>query len=93
MCGGGGWALVPHYHADGVWYSSHRDLDGFVACHACIASVLPVQTLLQPRDYLNAWQLVIALGLLMVGSVASGLMGKLTMVARPLLLHQWVRLP
>ena len=49
--------------------------------YACIASVLPVQTLLQPRDYLNAWQLVIALGLLMVGAVVSGVMGKLTMVA------------
>lgn len=49
--------------------------------YACIASVLPVQTLLQPRDYLNAWQLVIALGLLMVGAVGCGLMGKLTMVA------------
>ena len=49
--------------------------------YACIASILPVQTLLQPRDYLNAWQLVIALGLLMMGAVASGIMGKLTMVA------------
>jgi carbon starvation protein len=49
--------------------------------YACIASILPVQTLLQPRDYLNAWQLVIALGLLMMGALASGVMGKLIMVA------------
>ena len=32
-----------------------------------IASVLPVQTLLQPRDYINALQLVLAMGLLVVG--------------------------
>lgn len=32
-----------------------------------IASVLPVQTLLQPRDFINAVQLLIAMGLLTVG--------------------------
>lgn len=32
-----------------------------------VASVLPVQTLLQPRDYINAWQLIIAMGLLVLG--------------------------
>lgn len=34
-----------------------------------IASVLPVQTLLQPRDYINSHQLLIAMGLLVVGLV------------------------
>jgi len=32
-----------------------------------VASVLPVQTLLQPRDYINSHQLLIAMGLLVVG--------------------------
>ncbi len=32
-----------------------------------IASVLPVQTLLQPRDFINSWQLLIAMGLLLIG--------------------------
>jgi len=36
-----------------------------------IASVLPVQTLLQPRDFINSWQLLIAMGLLGVGLAAS----------------------
>lgn len=36
-----------------------------------IASVLPVQTLLQPRDFINAVQLLIAMGLLLVGLVVS----------------------
>ncbi len=49
--------------------------------YAAIASVLPVQTLLQPRDYLNAWQLVIAMAFLIIGAIASGCFGNLTMVA------------
>lgn len=36
-----------------------------------IASVLPVQTLLQPRDFINSWQLLIAMGLLLIGLLAS----------------------
>lgn len=32
-----------------------------------IASILPVHVLLQPRDFINAWQLIIAMGLLMLG--------------------------
>ena len=49
--------------------------------YACIASILPVQTLLQPRDFLNAWQLFIALGLLVLGAIAAGVSGQLIMVA------------
>lgn len=32
-----------------------------------IASVLPVDVLLQPRDFINSWQLLIAMGLLVLG--------------------------
>ncbi len=53
----------------------------FLLAYAAIASVMPVQTLLQPRDYLNAWQLLIAMGLLIIGAIISGLLGKLSMVA------------
>jgi carbon starvation protein len=49
--------------------------------YAFVASTLPVTTLLQPRDYINAWQLFIAMGLLIFGVVASGLGGGLAMVA------------
>ena len=49
--------------------------------YASIASVLPVNTLLQPRDYLNAWQLFVALGLLVLGAIGAGFGGQLTMVA------------
>ena len=36
-----------------------------------VASVLPVQWLLQPRDFINSWQLLIAMGLLVLGLVVS----------------------
>jgi len=39
--------------------------------YAYIASTLPVQTLLQPRDYINSHQLFIALGLLLLGVLAA----------------------
>jgi carbon starvation protein len=37
--------------------------------YAFIASVLPVQTLLQPRDFINSHQLFIAMGLLFAGVI------------------------
>ncbi len=49
--------------------------------YAWIASTLPVTTLLQPRDYINAWQLFIMMGLLIVGVAASALSGNLSMAA------------
>ncbi|MDG1893958.1 MAG: carbon starvation protein A [Fuerstiella sp.] len=41
-----------------------------------IASVLPVWLLLQPRDYINSHQLVVALTLLVAGLAVAGLTGK-----------------
>ena len=49
--------------------------------YAFVASCLPVTTLLQPRDYINAWQLFIAMGLLILGVTVSGLGGQLSIVA------------
>jgi len=40
-----------------------------------IASVLPVWTLLQPRDYINSHELVVALGLLLLGVVVATTVG------------------
>lgn len=39
--------------------------------YAYAASILPVQMLLQPRDYLNSHQLMVAMGLLFAGIVAA----------------------
>jgi carbon starvation protein len=49
--------------------------------YAWVASTLPVTTLLQPRDYINAWQLFIAMGLLVGGTVVASLTGKISLVA------------
>ncbi|MCF7807401.1 MAG: carbon starvation protein A [Candidatus Marinimicrobia bacterium] len=45
------------------------------------ASTIPVNRLLQPRDFINAWQLFIAAGLLVLGVLFSGIAGDLTLVA------------
>jgi len=39
--------------------------------YSYIASILPVQTLLQPRDFINAYQLFIAMGLLALGVIVA----------------------
>ncbi len=39
--------------------------------YVAIASILPVQWLLQPRDYINSHQLLVAMGLLALGLIAS----------------------
>ncbi len=49
--------------------------------YAWIASTLPVTVLLQPRDYINAWQLFIMMSLLALGVVWSSLSQGLPMVA------------
>ena len=45
------------------------------------ASVLPVTALLQPRDYINAWQLFIAMGLIVGGVFAAAFFADLKIVA------------
>lgn len=51
--------------------------------YAWVASTLPVTTLLQPRDYINAWQLFIAMALLVGGAVVASLSGNLPLAAPP----------
>ncbi len=53
----------------------------FLLIYAFIASTLPVTTLLQPRDYINAWQLFIAMGLLILGVFGASFSGNLHLVA------------
>ncbi len=49
--------------------------------YAFIASVLPVTTLLQPRDFINSHQLIIAMALLVLGVIVSSFGGNLEIVA------------
>lgn len=49
--------------------------------YAFVASVLPVTTLLQPRDFINSHQLIIAMSLLVIGIVFSSFGAGLEFVA------------
>ncbi|HDO06721.1 MAG TPA: carbon starvation protein A [Bacteroidetes bacterium] len=55
--------------------------------YAFVASVLPVTTLLQPRDYINSHELIVALALLVLGVVFSGIGGNLHIVAPAVRAH------
>jgi len=60
--------------ATGVWTV-------ILLTYAFVASTIPVNRLLQPRDYINAWQLFIAMGILILGILGSGFGGNLELVA------------
>jgi carbon starvation protein len=47
----------------------------FLLAYCYAASVLPVWLLLQPRDFINALQLLFTLGLLVIGLIVAGLVG------------------
>ncbi|KPK43448.1 MAG: carbon starvation protein CstA [Planctomycetes bacterium SM23_25] len=67
----GGSEVLP---ATGVWVV-------VLLIYAYVASTLPVTVLLQPRDYINAWQLFIAMGALVLGVAASAFVADLEIVA------------
>lgn len=60
--------------ATGVWTI-------ILLAYGFIASVLPVTILLQPRDFINSHQLVIAMALLVLGVLAATFGGRLELVA------------
>jgi len=74
------WGLLP---AEGTWKILPPTGAWVIVLliYAWVASTLPVTTLLQPRDYINAWQLFIAMGLLVGGAVVASLSGDLPLVA------------
>jgi carbon starvation protein len=55
--------------------------------YAYLASVLPVWLLLQPRDYINSFQLFLGMGLLFVGVLIGGLSGNLRLAAPAVNFH------
>jgi carbon starvation protein len=60
--------------ATGVWTI-------ILLVYAFFASTLPVTTLLQPRDYINSHQLIIAMALLILGALLAGFTGRIEFVA------------
>ena len=59
------------------WLASQSNLWWVVVLltYSAVASVLPVWTLLQPRDFINSLQLLSALGLTLIGLVAASFIG------------------
>ena len=49
--------------------------------YCLVASVLPVCVLMQPRDYINSHQLIVALGLLVTGLLVASLTGSADLIA------------
>ena len=60
--------------ATGVWTI-------ILLAYAFIASTLPITTLLQPRDFINSHQLIVAMALLVLGVLAASFTGRLEIVA------------
>jgi carbon starvation protein len=60
--------------ATGIWVI-------ILLAYTWVASTMPVTMLLQPRDYINAWQLFVAMALLAGGTVVASLSGNLPMAA------------
>jgi carbon starvation protein len=62
--------------ATGRYWNTTTAWTGILFVYCFAASVLPVWVMLQPRDYVNSHQLVVALSLLLLGVVVSGLTGQ-----------------
>ena len=64
-------------HKLNVWLASRPTGEWVIGllAYCNVASVLPVWALLQPRDYVNALQLITTLGLIVAGLVATAVLG------------------
>ncbi len=68
-------------NVDANWINPLTVWTAILLIYCAIASVLPVWLLLQPRDYVNSHQLMLALTLLVVGLVVSCLTGAADLLA------------
>ena len=75
---GGAWSMI--LSPVGIWTI-------ILLIYALFASVLRVTALMQPRDYINSHQLVVAMLLLVLGIIYSSFGGKLEIVAPALQRH------
>ncbi len=66
--------------ATGIWTIA-------LLIYAYIASILPVTTLLQPRDFINSYQLLIAMGLMVLGVFFATFTADMQVVAPGVQMH------
>lgn len=76
-----GVAIANTFGLDSQWVNPVVIWTSVLMVYCFVASVLPVWTLLQPRDYINSHQLVLALSLLFLGLVVAGITGKAQMAS------------
>lgn len=69
-------ALLPHEGPMAEWLSPKIVWTIVLFVYCFFASVLPVWMLLQPRDFINSQQLIVALVLLVAGIGVAGFLGK-----------------
>ncbi len=69
----------------GTWNSPVMIWTLILMIYCFAASVMPVNLLLQPRDYLNSQQLILAMGLMVAGMLVAGLSGQADMNAAPMI--------
>lgn len=67
----------------GSWGNPTVQWTVLLLAYCFVASVLPVWMLLQPRDYVNSHQLLVALALLVGGLVVAGLTGQANLNSAP----------
>ena len=68
--------LAEYLHLSPQWLNPTIFWTCILMVYCFIASVLPVWTLLQPLDYINSHQLLVALGLLVLGLGVAGFSGE-----------------
>ena len=76
---------MPRIEALGAYGSPVVLWTAVLLVYCYIASVLPVWVLLQPRDYINSHQLMVAMTLLVAGLVVAGLTGAADLNAAPMI--------
>ena len=74
---------LPSVASLGDWGSPVVIWTVVLLAYCFVASVLPVWTLLQPRDYINSHQLVVALVLLVCGLIYAGATGQASLESAP----------
>ena len=62
---------MPGFHMPAIFGSALMTWIVVLLAYCFIASILPVWTLLQPRDYLNSHQLFVGLGLMAIGLIVA----------------------
>ncbi len=74
-------SYVPFTIPDILWIPATGLWTIILLVYVFFASTLPVTNLLQPRDYINAWQLFIVMGFLFIGACVSGFTTEICIVA------------